>query len=448
MTRLADIPELAALRSGAQIVRIPPDADVPTTPRVRRLIETPQFQRLAGVSQLGLVRTVYPGATHSRFEHSLGAYRTALLFLDRLSTQQAFREVVDPRDGELFLAAALLHDVAHWPYCHPIEDLDLPGVPEHETLAAGLLAAEPLAAALEEDWGLQAAEVSALLAGERGDPAGSILGSMLSGPIDIDKIDYLTRDSLHAGVPYGRHLDVPRLVQSLCLNEAGNGLAITDKGKTAAESMVFARYVMFSEVYWHKTVRSATAMLQRLVYNLADRLPWDDVFRSTDASLPPILAGLIEDPDNRVLYDGLFGGRVLYKCVGQYSLFESPDVYSRLRRRSYSDLAACSEALASLVAEHTGMKASATDVLIDAPPAGLEVQFNTEVYYRSEDAYLPLGEVSPMVRALAKEQFDDYVKRVRVFVHPRIAEAFGADGPDKALVAKMLGEAVDLSEQA
>ncbi len=445
MTQLADIPELAALRSGGPIVRVPPDADVPTTPRVRRLIDTPQFQRLARVSQLGLVRTVYPGAAHSRFEHSLGAYRAALLFLNRLAAQDAFRAAVDARDGELFLAAALLHDIAHWPYCHPVEDLGLPGVPEHEELAAGTLAAEPLASALREDWGLEPGEVSALLAGERNDRAGSVLGSMLSGPIDIDKIDYLARDSHHSGVPYGRHLDVPRLVQSLCLNQAGDGLAITEKGKTAAETMVFARYVMFSEVYWHKTVRSATAMLQRLVYSVADRLPWDEVFRSTDATLPSILEGLLSGREERSLFDGLFGStRVLHKCVGQYSLFESPEIYSRLRRRSYAALTACSEALASLVGKHLGETVTPAEVLIDAPPAGLEVQFNTEVYYRSEDAYLPLGEVSPMVRALAKEQFDDYVKRVRVSVHPRLAGHLG----DAALVAGLLEEAVEAAGDA
>ncbi len=77
---------------------------------------------------------------------------------------------------------------------------------------------------------------------------------MLSGPIDIDKMDYLFRDSLHAGVPYGRHFDQQRLLGSLSLNQAGDGLAVTDKGKTAAELMVFARYVMFSEVYWHHGV--------------------------------------------------------------------------------------------------------------------------------------------------------------------------------------------------
>jgi HD superfamily phosphohydrolase len=82
-----------------------------------------------------------------------------------------------------------------------------------------------------------------------------LLRSILSGPIDIDKMDYLERDSLHAGVPYGRHFDKQRLIQSLVLNAAGDGLALTHKGKTAAELMVFARYVMFSEVYWHRRAR-------------------------------------------------------------------------------------------------------------------------------------------------------------------------------------------------
>ena len=89
---------------------------------------------------------------------------------------------------------------------------------------------------------------------------------MLSGPIDIDKMDYLGRDSLHAGVPYGRHFDQGRLIGSLCLNAPAMGWRLRDKGKTAAEMMVFGRYVMFSEVYWHHGVRSATAMLQRAFY--------------------------------------------------------------------------------------------------------------------------------------------------------------------------------------
>ena len=114
--------------------------------------------------------------------------------------------------------------------------------------------------ALRDDWSVNPRDVVAMLSGKPTDRRGRVLRSLLSGPIDVDKADYLMRDSLHAGVPYGQHFDRSRLVRSLCLNEAGDGVAITEKGKTAAEMMVFARYVMFSEVYWHHAVRSATAM--------------------------------------------------------------------------------------------------------------------------------------------------------------------------------------------
>ena len=138
---------------------------------------------------------------------------------------------------------------------------------------------------LRHDWNINPRDVVALLSEKPRDDAGKILASMISGPIDIDKMDYLYRDSLHAGVPYGRHFDQQRLLGSLCLNQAGNGLAITDKAKTAAELMVFARYVMFSEVYWHHGVRAATAMLQRAFYLLHGALDLDAIFRSTEQEM-------------------------------------------------------------------------------------------------------------------------------------------------------------------
>ena len=411
-------------------MRIPPETNVPLTDRVRRLIDTPQFRRLAGVSQLGLVRFVYPGATHSRFEHSLGAFRMALLFADRLAEDERFCQTVSARHCELFLAAALLHDIAHWPYCHPVEDIELPGIPEHEELAAGILAAEPLATCLRDDWGIEPGDVARLLAGNTRGPAEGIVASMLSGPIDIDKTDYLVRDSHHAGVPYGKNFDTHRLIQSLCLNEAGTGIAISDKGKTAAEMMVFARYVMFSEVYWHKAVRSATAMLQRVFYALAERLDWAEVFSSTDETIAGPLRNAATGSDVEGLCDGLFGSRrCLHKCLAQYSLFEEPEIYSRLSRKPYAWLVELSGRIAERLRKPLGESVAPADFLLDAPPMGLEVDFHTEVFFRPDRRYRNLGEVSPMVRALAKEQFDDYVKRVRVFVHPRLAERLQKGGP-------------------
>jgi HD superfamily phosphohydrolase len=268
MSTLLDIAEVVELDARRSLIRIPPEIDVPLTRRVRQIVDTADFRRLARISQLGLVSLVYPAAHHTRFEHSLGVFRLALLYLRRLAHDDRFTAAVSPENAEVFLAAALLHDLGHWPFCHPIEDIELPGVPQHELFANSFLLEGEIGDILRNDWGMQPREVVALLSEKPRDTAAQILDSMLSGPIDIDKMDYLFRDSLHAGVPYGRHFDQERLLGSLCLNRGANGLAITEKGRTAAELMVFARYVMFSEVYWHHGVRAATAMFQRAFYLL------------------------------------------------------------------------------------------------------------------------------------------------------------------------------------
>lgn len=279
---IAQLPELVALDIGGEGVRIPPGDTVPLTPRVRALLDTPPLRRLARISQLGLVALVYPGAVHSRLEHSLGVYRLALEFLRRLRNDARFMAVVTEADAAAFVAAALLHDVGHWAYCHPLEDMGLPEIPRHETELPGILGVGEIAAVLTGQWRLDPARVASLVAGTADDPAGRILRSLLSGPVDIDKMDYLARDSLHAGVPYGSHFDRDRLLASLCLDQQGTSLAITDKGRTAAELMVFARYVMFSEVYWHHAVRSATAMLQRAVWVVRPAIDVAALVRSDD----------------------------------------------------------------------------------------------------------------------------------------------------------------------
>jgi HD superfamily phosphohydrolase len=423
MKTLREIPELQALSASGAVIRIPPEIDVPLTPRVRQIVDTAEFRRLAHISQLGLVSLVYPAAHHSRFEHSLGVYRNALHFLNRLSHDERFAAAIKPADAELFLAAALLHDLGHWPFCHPIEDMRLPEVPDHELFANSFMLEGEIADTLREDWGLQPRDVVALLSEKPRVPKSRILASMLSGPIDIDKIDYLFRDSLHAGVPYGRNFDQSRLIGSLCLNEAGDGLAITEKGKTAAEMMVFARYVMFSEVYWHHAVRSATAMLQRAFYLLYRSLDLDALFRLTESAWIAEMLRQSEAHPARDLLEGLFGPtRRLYKRVEQYSYFEHRDVYLQLARRPYSWLTTFSEQFATVVGPAVGRLVAPHEILFDAPPPQCEIQFNVDVHYLKENVYRRLSDVSPVCRSLAVEQFDDYVKKVRLFAHPRVAD--------------------------
>lgn len=423
MPNLLDIPEIAGVDACGAIIRIPPELDVPLTARVRRLIDAREFCRLKGIGQLGLVGLVYPAANHSRFEHSLGVYRLGLLLLKRLAHDERFAAAVGRRDAEVFIAAALLHDIGHWPFCHTIEDIHLAGVPSHESFAEQFLLHGEIAEILRGDWAIEPGEVLDILNHRPKNTAAKILASMLSGPVDIDKMDYLARDSLHAGVPYGRHFDQQRLVGSLCLNEAADGLAVSEKGKTAAELMVFARYVMFSEVYWHHGVRAATAMLQRAFYLLRERLDLNSLFRLGERPMIEALQKAAGGGPAGELLDGLFGPtRRLYKRLAQYSFLEEREIYDMVSRRPYPWLAACAERFAAAAGAAIGRKIEPHEILFDAPPVEREVQFDVDVYYPKQNRFRPLDEVSPVVRTLARDQFDDYVKRVRIFAHPRVVE--------------------------
>jgi HD superfamily phosphohydrolase len=424
MSHIRDLPEIAGLDGRQAMLRIPAEIDVPLTPRVRAIIDTAEFRRLQRISQLGLVSLVYPAAIHTRFEHSLGVYRLALMFLRQLSYDERFAATITAEDAELFIASALLHDLGHWPFCHPIEDIRLQTVPQHELFANSFLLEGEIADALRHDWSIQPRDVVALLSGKPRDSKSRLLSSMLSGPIDIDKMDYLFRDSLHAGVPYGRNFDQGRLIGSLCLNAEGNGLAITEKGKTAAEMMVFARYVMFSEVYWHHGVRSATAMLQRAFYLMHHQLDLDNLFRLSEAPLIELLTKVGGQSAAGELLAGLFGPhRRLYKRLAQFSVYEgdSSSIFAKLARRPYPWLAACAQQFALEASTALGRIIAPHEILFDAPPVEREVDFNIEVYFAKDRGYRPLGKVSPVVRALGT-QFDDYVKRVRIFAHPRVVE--------------------------
>ena len=448
---LGDLPELAP-PGGGGLVRLPGSGDVPFTPRVRALVDTPAVQRLRQVSQLGVAARVYPGATHTRFEHTLGVYGNAVRCLRRLASVPAFAAAAARADAELFLCAALLHDVGHWPFCHPMEDLKLPGVPDHERLAAARFApGTPAGRVLIEDWNVEPAAVAAFLTGDgRGDgPARRLLRGLLDGPIDVDKMDYLERDSLHAGVPYGRNFDKDRLIASLTthpgFHDPGGGtLALTAKGRTAAELLVFARYVMFAEVYWHHTVRAATAMLLRAVYDRRAEFVTPDLYETVDHEFAARLSAACAGTDAARLASGLFPpafdaglGRGIYKRLAEFGPHEGGELFRRLSGRRYGELAAVSVALAGRVSL-PGL--APTDLLLDAPPAHREVQFRVDVI-GADGAARPLSAVSPVTRTLAAEQFDEHVKRVRLYCHPRLRgelasrdwPALLADAADAAL---------------
>ena len=265
-----------------------------------RLVDTPAMQRLRYVRQLGYAFLVYPGATHSRFEHALGAHHLARRTIACLDERGALAQVPH-RERELAAAAMLLHDIGHYPFSHALEEI---GALQHESAARPRIQAGPVAEVLVDALGPDApARVLALMHGEDGGP----LQGLVSGSIDLDKIDYLRRDAMMCGVPYGQ-IDVDRLLDTIVVvtdpGAARPTVGILEKGLSALESLLFAKYQMYRNIYWHHGVRSATAMYKRLVDDaLADGTlaaaglaDWTDegLLHALMATPRPLLAALRE----------------------------------------------------------------------------------------------------------------------------------------------------------
>ncbi len=245
-------------------------------------LDTVAVQRLRYVRQVGHAFLVYPGATHTRFEHALGAYhltRRALASLEERGELAA----VPAADCLAVRLAALLHDIGHYPFSHALEEA---GFPSHETLGMAKLRLGDLGERLEEIGGPgYAATLGALITGTSPSP----LQGLISGSLDLDKIDYLSRDARMCGVPYGT-VDVDRLLATLTLVDTGDGrheVGVREKGVSALESLLFAKYQMYRNVYWHHAVRSATCMFKRAVRGAVARgsLTVEAIAEATDDGL-------------------------------------------------------------------------------------------------------------------------------------------------------------------
>ena len=226
-----------------------------------KLVDTDVFQRLRYVRQLGWTYLVYPGATHSRFEHALGTHHLARRTLALLCESDETISV-DEKEQAIVRSAALLHDVGHYPFSHALEEI---GALHHEDVARSLVTEGSVAALLKKYIGDDAPLVVFELISGR---STSALQGLISGSLDLDKIEYLKRDAFMCGVPYGE-IDVDRLTNSMVLvddPETGRrALGVREKALSALESLLFAKYQMYRNVYWHHAVRSATAMYKRLV---------------------------------------------------------------------------------------------------------------------------------------------------------------------------------------
>lgn len=274
------IAEHLLFRSEGGFIRIPVWGHIPLSTPLKKIISHPAFLRLKGIRQLSFSQQVYPGATHTRFEHSIGVYHLMKLILQRMLTNPLAIELqegdfrFDEGQCALLLSASLLHDIGHYPHAHVLESQVRSASGEqvfahHEELCGRFIHEEhpgvpTIASILEEEWKVSADAVITLIRGG----SSSRLGKLISGTLDPDKMDYLMRDALHCNIPYGS-IDIERLIESFVPDPERERFAITEKGIAPLESLLFAKYMMMRNVYWHHTSRTLSAMLRRVLEDVA-----------------------------------------------------------------------------------------------------------------------------------------------------------------------------------
>lgn len=300
--------------TSARTVRDPLWGNITLDRSAASIVGAPEFQRLRRVKQLGFAHLVYPGAVHTRFLHALGVYHLtgrAIETLDRKGVLSGLSEA-EATVLPVVRLAALLHDVGHYAFSHAMEELEADSIPGHHEEAAGrFLEAPEIRAALELSGDGSADLVMSLIRGTSDHP----LQGLVSGSLDLDKIDYLRRDSLFCGVPYGA-VDVERLLESLTLARESDDspleVAVTEKGLSALESLLFAKYQMFRNVYWHHGVRAATVVFRRLVEGALEEglLDREDLAGPTDEELLGLLAARMRDQPARPILQDLLAALV------------------------------------------------------------------------------------------------------------------------------------------
>jgi uncharacterized protein len=418
---------------------------IPLGPREQKLIGTAPFLRLQKIKQLGFVYRIWPGATHTRYEHSLGCYYLAVRALRSLLQQGD--------DGGLFgvsvssvqtlVVAALLHDIGHYPFSHTLEELGYPII-THEKVGRSIIEKSEIAIILERDYHLSPERVADFI-----DPPKTkalpvddeLLNSLLSGALDVDKLDYLPRDARACNVPYGG-VDVARLQGALRIHSNAHSqrrIVVTHKGISPLHSLIHARQEMFDNIYWHHTTRALQVMLMRAVIEamLCGALQVEQLVGLDDASLLSLLAETHMPTSSRKLTDDLEMRRP-YKVVVEISRL-ADRIYRRLealfwdtqRRRHVEQLLAAELAIALEI------EIADYEVLFDIPRPE---KWEMDVWVTFSNPPVGMNSLVTWVEATGLQpddlaRYEQHQRRIRIVVPERLREPIKARKDDVLLPA-------------
>jgi len=395
------------MNNESKVIRDPIHGDIKLEGLFLDLIEAPEIQRLYNIKQLGFAHLVFPGAHHTRLEHSLGAYHMA--------SQAAEKLELDTDEKKIVACAAILHDIGHGPFSHTLESIlrDTLNV-DHVDLTEKLIFGEYNIFEPEEKefigtpsvfdilikHGIDQKEIVSIIRGKN--PKKPYLSQLLNSSIDVDQLDYLVRDAYYTGVAYGM-IDIERFLQTLIINK--NKLAVRKKGVGVVENILMARSLMYSSVYFHKTVRIAELMLSKAIEMITDNEPFK-FYKMTDTELINDLKKMghfQHEIATRLKYRKLF--KQAYTTSG--SNLDEKDINAikrldivKFRRKKEQEL----EELLNISPGH---------VIIDAPNQELhktEPRIDrTDITIVDENEIKTLDEYTPIARAIRLRAIPDWI---------------------------------------
>jgi HD superfamily phosphohydrolase len=337
------------------------------------LLDSPALQRLRYIKQLGFSYLVYPGANHTRFEHSLGTMFLADVACRRFG-------LCDP-ERTLVVAAALLHDIGHGPFSHASEPLMKEFL--HRTHDDIELIVEDQVGDLLRASDIDPGELCALVKGKHP------LSGIIHGDLDVDRMDYLLRDAYYTGAPYGT-VDAQRLIRHLI--QTPEGTVLDENGVNAAESLLIARTLMRPSVYYHHVSRIGESMFQLAVLEHLRDAPYGEALKILNMDDPGCMHALqtSEKPVTRDLAARLYERR-LYKRA----LSVGSDQVNRTAFLNGVPIEKCRD-FATRIAELAGIRPY--EVLVDIPSVPSEMSLGVRV--KNRHAIVDFEEFSPRVRTL------------------------------------------------
>ncbi len=301
-------------KNSESIIQDPVNGPIKINGIFKEIVDSHYFQRLRNIKQLGLCNLVYPGANHTRFEHSLGTMYMAKQLSNVLNI-----------DDDKPLLGALLHDIGHMPFSHSIEDVFYKYYKvTHEDLTKKIIMGEGIfndsdIPEIIEKYGYNPKDIAGIATGKS--KKYRLYSSMVSGPIDVDEIDYLRRDAFYCGVTMG-HIDHMRLFNTVTINN--NNIVGEEKSIPTLESTLITRILMFNSVYFHKTCRVAQKMLG-IAYELYKDKSIDDLKLFDYSFLEKLNSGNTEIIVNNIL------NRKLFKVIWREKY--TPENYNIIKER-------------------------------------------------------------------------------------------------------------------